>query len=98
MGDLYSYASGDEFGLTFCVPLSQGGQFHAALCYDIKITEEEVQFFGKRNDDFSLPLKPLILQKDSSKFVKFLEIVATGLDDEKVSEKEFDFAQGWKEN
>ena len=39
MGDLYSYAGGDDFGLTFCVPLKKRNTFHAALCYDIKITE-----------------------------------------------------------
>lgn len=42
MGNLYSYASGGEFGLTFCVPLKQKDNFYGALCYDIKITQQEI--------------------------------------------------------
>ena len=44
MGDLYAYASGSVFGLTFCVPLYEYGEYYGAVCYDIKITQYPMPF------------------------------------------------------
>lgn len=44
MGDLYQYANGKLFGITFCVPLERRGEFYGALCYDIKVSQPLIPF------------------------------------------------------
>ena len=79
MGDLYMYADGETFGLTFCTPLTYKGEFYAALCYDIKITQQTIQFQNQEVQDNQLQSKPIILQRSDEQFVQFLEVVALGL-------------------
>lgn len=61
MGDLYRFANSQVFGLTLCVPVKNRGEFYAALCYDVKITQKAIPFVGDSNVSFELYKTPMIL-------------------------------------
>lgn len=62
MGNVYRFANDNKFGLTFCVPLYSQGEFYAALCYDIMITQSAIPFLEASELSFDLQTTPLILQ------------------------------------
>lgn len=90
LGDLYTFAGDGSFGLTFCVPLKQNGEFHAALCYDLNISQTPVYTLST---DSRIQADPLILQRDKEDFSKFITDLA--LKDREVVNEEESFLVNW---
>lgn len=80
------------------MPLVAGdGQFHAALCYDVKLAQEPIEFKGNHEELDLVQRTPLILQRENKeKFLAFLSDVAKRLYSEDFVEYEFE--EGWEEN